>query len=158
MKAQFCTLLLIAAIAAPAAIAQSSDLTASHRDDISSERQRFASDPSGGPEATALRAINHGLVSRRAEARQEALYDAVHYATFFQDLVDLTPIVRNLLDVAITDQEVQHRIMAVQALALIGDAESLLILARSVRNDPSPRVRRIALNAVSAVSANGGTR
>jgi hypothetical protein len=139
-------------------MAQSSDLAASHRNDIPAERQRLSADQSGAPEASAVRSINAGLVSRRTEARQEALYDAVYYATFFQDLVNLQPTVRNLLEVAITDPEVPHRIMAVQALALIGDAEALLVLARSARNDSSPQVRRIVLNAVSEVSANRGGR
>jgi hypothetical protein len=102
--------------------------------------------------AAVTRALVRSLWSRSDARQAQALQDLIYHAAVCTPGVDLQAAVMPLLVIATESPLPEHRIMAVQALSRIGDAQSLLKLARATSFETSPRVQRIILLAVSEVS------
>jgi hypothetical protein len=143
-------LLVLASGVAPAVSAQSVAV-ASPAPTLAERRAQFAMHADFPMESTTA-VLSRQLRARSASARAEGLQEAIFYASFFSDLIDLDPLIPDLLRVLREDAEPAHRIMATQALCRIGDAPSILTMVRIAAVDPDPKVRDYALLASAAMA------
>lgn len=137
------SLLLVALLALGPAVSAQSVAVAAPGTSPAERRAHFATYADFPVESTAA-VLSRQLRARSADARAEGLQEAVFYASFFKDLVDLKPLIPDLLRVLREDTEPAHRIMATQALCRIGDAASILAMVRTAAYDADPKVRDYA--------------
>jgi hypothetical protein len=89
------------------------------------------------------------LQSGDRQLKQQALQQIIFNATLYGDRADFCKSASCLYDIYRFDRDEQFRIMALAGLHAIGFEETMRQLARDVRWETSPRLRRLTMGALA---------